>query len=282
MATNMIYKNGIMLEMAVPVGTVSGDPVVLGNFTGVALTDRNTAGNASVKTDGVFDLSVKAINDSGDSAVAIGDTIFWLTGDTPKLSKKNSGTAFGVALEIVALGATDTIKVKLMDIAATQAAIITNAMMADDSINSDQYIDGSIDLAHFNANQKVRLIALTIGALSTTTTFCVHAALKACEVKSVTFINANADPIDGTDFWKFEVINKGIDGTGTDVVATQTNETGGAAIEAYIKYPLVVATDGKEDIAADSVLVFTATIAASATALAECVIVLELEVQDPA
>jgi len=117
MTTNMIYKKGDVLEIAVPSGITSGDPVVVGNLTGVALTDRDSDGNASVKFNGVFDLSVEAIDGSGNSAVAVGDVIYWTTGDDPVLNKKTSGTIYGVALEAITAGSTDTINVKLYELA---------------------------------------------------------------------------------------------------------------------------------------------------------------------
>jgi hypothetical protein len=54
---------------------------------------------------------VKAVNDSGNSAVAVGDEIFYVDADTPKLSKKSSGYKFGIALEAVTSGETATINV---------------------------------------------------------------------------------------------------------------------------------------------------------------------------
>lgn len=280
MAKNMIYKDANVLEIVVPAGITSGDPVVVNNITGVALTDRDaTSGKATVKFNAVFDLSVKAINDDGNSAVAIGDIIFWLTGDTPKLSKKNSGTAFGIALETITEAETDTIKVMLMDIAALAsipANMITNAMMADDAIG----------LAELNANQKVRVISVILGLVGSTSslTYSIYVALKACEVKSAVFITDTDDAVDETDFHTCEIINKGTDGAGAVVVATQNSDSndGNQAFEAYKKWPLVVATDGKENIAADSVLCFIHTRDGAAEQLRNCVLVLELEVQDPA
>lgn len=324
MSTNLVYKVGNSLEIAVPSGITSGDPVVVGNITGVAETDRDTDGNATVKFDGVYDLSVKAIDDDGNSAVAIGDIIYWLTGDTPKLSKKNSGTAFGVAMETVTSAATATIQVKQLDIAmiaslaagsvdTTQLAAdaVTGAKIEDDavdsehiaagaidnehlavnSVDSDNYIDGSIDEAHLadgavgvaklNANQQVKFVSVNIGTLSATATFNIAGMLKACEVISATFTTNTADAVDGTNFWTIAVVNKE-QGSGTDVVATQNSDSGAGntAFVANANYDLVVATDGKEDIAADSVLVITATKAASADNLEGCAITLELLITD--
>jgi predicted RecA/RadA family phage recombinase len=101
-----------------PTTPVSGSPCRVGTIAGVALTDEaaggNAAGESSIATKGVFDLSVKGIDASGNSAVAIGDKIYYTDADTPPLSKKATGYLFGKALEAVESAATTTIKVMLI------------------------------------------------------------------------------------------------------------------------------------------------------------------------
>jgi hypothetical protein len=94
-------------------GVAAGDPCLIGQIPGVAMQAKDTSNGAVVDMGGAYNLSVKAINDAGNSAVAVGDAIFYVTGDTPKLSKKASGMLFGWALAIVTTGATATIAVKL-------------------------------------------------------------------------------------------------------------------------------------------------------------------------
>jgi len=113
MAKNQVQE-GRHLWLNVGVGVKSGDPIAVGQITGVATIDADAAGYATVDTGNVvYDLSVKAIDAGGNSAVAIGDAIYYVTADNPKLSKKNTGVLFGHALEIIAAGGTDTINVKL-------------------------------------------------------------------------------------------------------------------------------------------------------------------------
>jgi predicted RecA/RadA family phage recombinase len=112
MAKNYVQE-GKILRLAVPQGTVSGDPVVVGQLAGVALVDRDADGYSQVQLEGVFSLSVKGVDGVGDSAVAVGDAIYYVSADTPPLSKKNTGVLFGYALEAVTAGATATIKVRL-------------------------------------------------------------------------------------------------------------------------------------------------------------------------
>lgn len=118
MATNIVKEPGWTLSVVCsdPAAPVTGDPVRFGELTGVALTDEGEGGNASTETTVYFgpcvvDVSVKGIDGSGNSAVAVGDTIYYVDGDTPKLSKKASGYFFGFALETVGSGETGTINV---------------------------------------------------------------------------------------------------------------------------------------------------------------------------
>lgn len=58
MATNEVYKYGNSIPLPVPDGTVSGDPVVVGQLTGVAQTDRDADGNATVALIGAYNVPV--------------------------------------------------------------------------------------------------------------------------------------------------------------------------------------------------------------------------------
>lgn len=118
MATNRAYSNPSHLPLATtdPTTPASGDPVRVGPLTGVALTAKGDGGNAATDTSvdvglNVYRLSVKGVDDAGNVAVAVGDQLFYVDADTPKLSKKGSGRYFGIALEAVTSGATTTIMV---------------------------------------------------------------------------------------------------------------------------------------------------------------------------
>lgn len=116
MATNRKYEKGHQLALVCsnPATPAAGDPVRFGTMTGVALTDEDADGKTTVAMEGVFDLSVKGENNAGNSAVAVGDKIFYTDADSPKLNKDNvTGTFFGWALEAITSGATATIMVKL-------------------------------------------------------------------------------------------------------------------------------------------------------------------------
>ena len=68
---------------------------------------------------GPFNLSVQAVDQSGNSAVAGGDKLYFAEGDTPPISKKNTGVVYGYALgdtgvQMIATGTTATILVLLL------------------------------------------------------------------------------------------------------------------------------------------------------------------------
>ena len=115
MAKNLIYDGaeGLRVVCSHPAAPDSGDPVRYGEATGVALVDEDSGGYTQVDFEPgrVWDLSVKGVNGSGNSAVAEGDKIYYVDADTPVLSKKDTGRFFGFAMETITSGATDTIKV---------------------------------------------------------------------------------------------------------------------------------------------------------------------------
>lgn len=121
MATNVVVEKPSATKKSVvcshPTTPVSGDPVRYGEMTGIALTDEGGGGNTATETTVEFgqvivDVSVKGVNNGGNSAVAVGDKIYYVDANTPPLAKiTTSGYFFGYALEAVTSGATATINV---------------------------------------------------------------------------------------------------------------------------------------------------------------------------
>ena len=105
----------ITLTIAVtdPSSPASGAPVRIGSFCGVAVGDVGSDGKTVVRISGVVNVTVKAVDGAGNSAVAVGDKIYYVDADTPKLSKKSTGAFFGYALGTVSTGGTSTINVLL-------------------------------------------------------------------------------------------------------------------------------------------------------------------------
>lgn len=113
MADNLKFAN-VPITVAVASGVSSGDPLCIGLMPGVAVKDRDTDGNAPVDfRNRVWDLNVNGVDDAGNVAVAIGDDIYYTSGDTIKLSKKASGVYYGTALEAISSGSADVIFVRI-------------------------------------------------------------------------------------------------------------------------------------------------------------------------
>ncbi len=115
MAKNLHHKgvDGLRVVCSHPAIPASGDPVRYGEMTGVALVAEDADGYTQVDfTPGrSWDLSVKAVDGAGNSAVAFGDKIYYVDADTPVLSKKNTGRFFGFANGTIVAGNTATIEV---------------------------------------------------------------------------------------------------------------------------------------------------------------------------
>lgn len=121
MATNRRRANGRYLRLDVSTvngsGTAnamkSGDPGAVGQIPFVCLTDEDSSGFASVDTAGVYALSVVGTNDAGNSAVAVGDILYWDNAEEQINKEATGGILFGYALGTVGAGATATINVRL-------------------------------------------------------------------------------------------------------------------------------------------------------------------------
>lgn len=120
---------GLELNLAVASGIESGDVVVFNDLAGVAITDRDTSGYATVRFPLAFviDVSVTGEDGSGNSAVAIGEKLYITSGTISKIA---TGTPVGYALEAVTSGATSTI---LVGFASMQADASANYLSATDA-----------------------------------------------------------------------------------------------------------------------------------------------------
>lgn len=169
MAKNRVRKDGYHLSVVAsdPATPASGDPVRFGLLTGVALTAEatgsntwtgNATGNTSVDFGpSVWSLSVKAVNDSGNSAVAAGDAIFYVDADTPKLSKKASGYFFGFALAAVTSGSTATIDV-------VHAPSPGSATLAASAVNTTQLAANAVTAAKLTSTLATGFIPIPLAS----------------------------------------------------------------------------------------------------------------------
>lgn len=160
MANNLVFDPADKLSVICsdPTTPVSGGPVRYGNLTGLALTDEDDDGYTSVHFGRfVADLSVKGVDGSGNSAVALGDGLWYVDADTPKLSKKATGYFYGFALETVGSGLTATIKVLHVPSPGT-------GTMASGSIGSTQLATGAVTAAKLSSTLKTGFIPLHLAA----------------------------------------------------------------------------------------------------------------------
>lgn len=115
MATNRLYTlTGVTLPpldivpgSSAAGGTAkSGVPVLCGQIPGVLVNDAGSDGRGVMAADGIFTLAVKGENQSGNTAVAEGDILYF---DITKayLSKDTTKPRFGYALKAVTSGSTD-------------------------------------------------------------------------------------------------------------------------------------------------------------------------------
>lgn len=112
---NYVGDNDIItVAVSDPITPTSGAPVRVGGFCGVALRDKSsTETKTTIRIRGVVNVTVRGVDGTGNSAVSVGDTLYYVDADTPKVSKKSSGTKFGYALGTVASGGTADIDVLL-------------------------------------------------------------------------------------------------------------------------------------------------------------------------
>ena len=120
-ANNYVQPGDTITLTWANVSPTAGDPVIKcsskagGGIIGVALNGTATAAESvQVATKGVFDLSVKATG----GAMYVGDYVFAAVGGlgtcTATLDDTSSGLIFGVLLEAISSGETDTVNVMLL------------------------------------------------------------------------------------------------------------------------------------------------------------------------
>lgn len=89
-----------------------GDPGIVGKRPGILLIDQDANGRATVKFNGSHRFTVHAVNNSGNSAIALGDELYYDPtpgGSNPFINKDaTNGIFFGYAATAVASGAIAT------------------------------------------------------------------------------------------------------------------------------------------------------------------------------
>ena len=272
MADNIKYEPGWSLDLTCtkPDKPNSGDPVRIGNLTGIALTDEDAAGKTVVNT-GPF-VAKFAVKATGGSGIDVGDTIWYHDDQTPPLDNvPTEGYYYGIALEAVTAGQTATIQV-YHDCAPGGAGTIGNG-----TVGTAQLTANGVTADKLSAAARTRAVTAAIGAVTANAEKAVFVAPTDGTITGVQLLNSTAITADSTDYWTFQIVNKGAAGEGTDVVAAiDTNSGEGGDGESLAEF---VATDltvdaGEADFEAGDVLSFKAIKTAGATALADTVIVI--------
>lgn len=97
MAMNQKYTNALHINIPVPAGIVSGDPVKVGQICGVAQTTRDADGNATVWLDGSYDVPVAG------AIAKVGDPVY-IKSDNTLTATATGNHVFGAALSTKGTG----------------------------------------------------------------------------------------------------------------------------------------------------------------------------------
>jgi predicted RecA/RadA family phage recombinase len=113
MAKNILVERDDSAQLPVIAGTVSGSPVIVGMLVGIALTDRDANGNASVKFNCRATVTVTAA-----ANITIGEPIFITSATYALTDAAGAGKqVFGHALSTSTGAGSKTIAVKVVPFA---------------------------------------------------------------------------------------------------------------------------------------------------------------------
>ena len=271
MATNIKYEPGWSLDLActTPDKPNSGDPVRIGNLTGIALTDEDAAGKTVVNT-GPF-VAKFSVKDNGNTGIAIGAPIWYHDDATPVLDNVSTGGYYyGIALEAISTGQTATIQV-YHDCAPGGAGTLGMG-----SISTSNLTEGAATADKLSIVANSRPIIVPLGTVSATTSQVAFVAPTAGSLNAAKIVTKEAVAANGTKYWTFALINKGAAGADTDkIVEMTTKSDGGSALEAYTPLSLGTLNEAHKVLAAGDVVLFTAAATGTATNLTEAALMLE-------
>ena len=281
MADNIKYEPGWKLDLTCtkPDAPDSNDPVRIGYLTGIAEDDEDAAGKTPVNT-GPF-VGKFSVKDNGGSGISIGDVLWYHDDQTPLLDNVSTGGYYyGIALEAVGAGLTATIQVRHSD-APGGAGTIANGtigatQLAANGVITAKILNANVTAPKLSAVANSRAIIVPLGAVAATASQVVFVAPTAGTLNAAKIVTKDAVAANDTNYWTFALVDKGATGAGTDkIVEKTTKATGGAALVAYKALDLGTLNATHKVLAAGDVVLFTATKAAEATALAEAALMME-------
>ena len=271
MAKNVKYEPGWSLNLTCtePDKPNSGDPVRIGNLTGIALTDEDAAGKTVVNT-GPF-VAKFAVKDNGGSGIDVGDTIWYHDDATPVLDNVSTdGYYYGIALEAISDNQTATIQV-YHDCAPGGAGTLGTG-----SISATNLAEGAATADKLSIVANSRPVIVPLGTVSANTSQVAFVAPTAGSLKAAKIVTKDAVAANDTNYWTFTLTNKGAAGAGTDKIVEMTTEaTDGTGLEAYVALDLGTLNEAHKVLAAGDVVLFTAAATGTATNLTEAALMLE-------
>ncbi len=149
MAKNQYSSHGEGRYITVAKASVSsGDPVIIGDegLHGFSLIDTDGSGNIVVDTAGIYTFPVKGNNGSIDTAVAIGDAVFFTAGEA-FFDVDPTAAFFGYALGAVDSGETTTIPVLVVQKSDIVSGTVTTDKIADDAVTKAKLAGGFLKQA---------------------------------------------------------------------------------------------------------------------------------------
>ena len=150
-------------------------------------------------------------------------------------------------------------------------AFASGAQCETDDLKNVSVTPGKLSTA---ANSRV--VVVPLGAVSTTTNFCVFIAPVAGSLNQCLLVTKDAITASDSNYWTITLTNKGAAGTGTDKIAEKTTKaTGGTAFAAYDAWNIGTLSSTYKVLAAGDVVTLTLTITGTATAFAEAAVMLE-------
>jgi hypothetical protein len=181
-----------------------GDPILVGEIVGVAFMSAVlTTDLIPVDTEGIWQLSVVATNEDGNSAVAVGDALY-INRTTAIISKDKSPATqalFGYALYPITSGETDVIPVKVH----FDPSIAVDKDLLADEVTYNEYvcISGALDNATYDTGklandcEVVAVDYFTVGAAGSGAGIDIVDG--GADGSGSAVIDASADNLDGVD-----------------------------------------------------------------------------------
>ncbi len=139
--------------------------------------------------EGVYYCTVHGVDDNGNSAVAAGDSLYFVDGDA-FLSKKSSGYFFGVAFDAVGSGATGLLKKVLHILTASGTVLGSGAVgatqLASSAVTTAKVASNAITAAKLTATLATGAVPLNLSE------FLIIATN---DIANTAHVSKNTDPI---------------------------------------------------------------------------------------